>query len=66
MVLISGPGAQIMGQTSDTSSYTGNTVTITHSSSLGTAGTDDLTGTLRVHKDDFALYNVNVKNTVRL
>ncbi|KAK0493504.1 pectinesterase [Armillaria luteobubalina] len=53
----------IMGQTSDTSSYTGNTVTITHSSSLGTAGTDDLTGTLRVHKDDFALYNVNVKNT---
>ncbi|KAK0470952.1 pectin lyase fold/virulence factor [Armillaria novae-zelandiae] len=52
----------IMGQTSDTSSYTGNTVTITHSSSLGTAGTDDLTGTLRVHKDDFALYNVNVKN----
>ncbi|KAK0211910.1 carbohydrate esterase family 8 protein [Armillaria fumosa] len=53
----------IMGQTSDTSSYTDNTVTITHSSSLGTAGTDDLTGTLRVHKDDFALYNVNVKNT---
>ncbi|KAK0186324.1 pectin lyase fold/virulence factor [Armillaria mellea] len=53
----------IMGQTSDTSSYTGNTVTITHSNSLGTAGTDDLTGTLRVHKDDFALYNVNVKNT---
>ncbi|SJL08964.1 related to Pectinesterase [Armillaria ostoyae] len=53
----------IMGQTSDTSSYTSNTVTITHSSSLGTAGTDDLTGTLRVHKDDFALYNVNVKNT---
>ncbi|KAK0186335.1 pectin lyase fold/virulence factor [Armillaria mellea] len=53
----------IMGQTSDTSSYTGNTVTITHSSSLGTAGTDDLTGTLRVHKDDFSLYNVNVKNT---
>ncbi|KAK0199659.1 pectin lyase fold/virulence factor [Desarmillaria ectypa] len=53
----------IMGQTSDTTSYMSNTVTITHSSSLGTAGTDDLTGTLRVHKDDFALYNVNVKNT---
>ncbi|PBK81325.1 pectinesterase-like protein [Armillaria gallica] len=56
----------IMGQTSDTSSYTGNTVTITHSSTLGTAGTDDLTETLRVHKDDFALYNANVKNTMRL
>lgn len=53
----------IMGQTSDTSSYTSNTVTITYSSSLGTAGTDDLTGTLRVHKDNFALYNVDVKNT---
>ncbi|KAK0199648.1 pectin lyase fold/virulence factor [Desarmillaria ectypa] len=53
----------IMGQTSDTTSYTSNTVTITHSSSLGTAGTDDLAGTLRVHKDDFALYNVNLKNT---
>ncbi|KAE9398663.1 pectin lyase-like protein, partial [Gymnopus androsaceus JB14] len=36
---------------------------ITHSASLGTAGSDDLSGTLRVHKDDFALYNVNVKNT---
>lgn len=54
-----------MGSTSDTSSYTSNSVTITHSASLGTAGNDDATGTLRVHKDNFALYNVNVKNTVR-
>ncbi|KAG7443475.1 pectin lyase-like protein [Guyanagaster necrorhizus] len=53
----------IMGQTSDTSSYASNTVTITYSLSLASADDDDSTGTLRVHKDDFALYNVNVKNT---
>ncbi|KAK0184193.1 pectinesterase [Armillaria mellea] len=53
----------IMGQTSDTSSYADNTVTITYSLSLADADDDDSTGTLRVHKDDFALYNVNVKNT---
>ncbi|KIK62575.1 carbohydrate esterase family 8 protein [Collybiopsis luxurians FD-317 M1] len=53
----------IMGATSDTSTQTSNQVTITHSASLGTAGSDDLSGTLRVHKDNFALYNVNVKNT---
>jgi len=53
----------IMGATSDVSTYTANEVTITHSASLGTAGSDDLSGTLRVHKDDFALYNINVKNT---
>ncbi len=50
-----------MGQTSDTSSYASNTVTITYSLSLASADDDDSTGTLRVHKDDFALYNVNVK-----
>ncbi len=55
-----------MGQTSDTSSYASNTVTITYSLSLASADDDDSTGTLRVHKDGFALYNVNVKNTVRL
>ena len=27
------------------------------------AGSDDASGTLRIHKNDFALYNVNVKNT---
>ncbi|KIK63860.1 carbohydrate esterase family 8 protein [Collybiopsis luxurians FD-317 M1] len=52
-----------MGATSNTASQASNQVTITHSASLGTAGSDDLSGTLRVHKDNFALYNVNVKNT---
>jgi pectinesterase len=53
----------IYGSTTDTSSYTSNSVTITHASNAGSAGSDDATGTLRVHKDNFALYNVNVKNT---
>lgn len=54
-----------MGSTTNTASYTSNAVTITASNSAGTTGSDDLSGTLRVHKDDFALYNVNLKNTVR-
>jgi pectinesterase len=28
-----------------------------------TAGSDDASGTLRIHKNDFKMYNVNVKNT---
>ena len=28
-----------------------------------TAGSNDASGTLRIHKDNFKLYNVNVKNT---
>ncbi|KAJ7914282.1 carbohydrate esterase family 8 protein, partial [Mycena leptocephala] len=49
--------------TTDTTSYTSNSVTITFSDSAAQAGSDDPSGTLRVHKDNFALYNVNVKNT---
>lgn len=37
---------------------------ITHDASLATgAASDDLTGTLRVHQDDFSMYNINVQNT---
>ncbi|KAJ7483581.1 putative pectin methylesterase [Mycena latifolia] len=53
----------ILGSTTDTTSYTSNSVTITHSLSAAAAGSDDLSGTLRVHKDNFAMYNVNVRNT---
>ncbi|KAF7357367.1 Carbohydrate esterase family 8 protein [Mycena sanguinolenta] len=54
----------IYGSTTDTTSYTSNAVTITFSDSAAAeGGDDDLSGTLRVHKDDFAMYNVNVKNT---
>ncbi|KAJ6520694.1 carbohydrate esterase family 8 protein [Mycena vulgaris] len=53
----------ILGSTTDTTSYTSNSVTITHSLSAAAAGNDDASGTFRVHKDNFAMYNVNVKNT---
>jgi len=55
---------QIKGETVDNSTYASNAVTITYSISAKAAGSNDASGTLRVHKDDFALYNVNVKNTV--
>ncbi|KAJ6624381.1 pectinesterase [Mycena sp. CBHHK59/15] len=53
----------IYGSTTDNTSYLDNSVTITFSDSAAQAGSDDPSGTLRVHKDDFAMYNVNVKNT---
>ncbi|KAJ6494569.1 carbohydrate esterase family 8 protein [Mycena sanguinolenta] len=53
----------IYGSTTDTTSYTSNSVTITFSDSAAQAGSDDPSGTLRVHKDNFAMYNVNVRNT---
>ncbi|KAL0057548.1 hypothetical protein AAF712_015809 [Marasmius tenuissimus] len=53
----------IYGYTDDTSTYTKNQATITFNAGLDTAGSNDATGTLRIHKDDFKMYNVNVKNT---
>lgn len=46
-----------------TSSYTSNTVTITHGSSAATSGSDDASGTLRVHANSFKMYNINVVNS---
>lgn len=54
---------QILGFTTDMSNYLQNTVTIQFGLSAATAGSDDVSGTLRVHKNDFKLYNINVKNT---
>lgn len=54
----------IYGYTTDTSSYSKNTVTITHSSSLlSGAADDDHTATLRNWAADSSVYNINVKNT---
>lgn len=44
-------------------SYVLNTVTIEFGLSSVKAGGDEPSGTLRIHKDDFKMYNVNVKNT---
>ncbi|KAJ8093395.1 hypothetical protein AAF712_002217 [Marasmius tenuissimus] len=53
----------IYGYTDDTSTYTKNQATITFNAGTDTAGSNDASGTLRIHKDDFKMYNVNVKNT---
>jgi pectinesterase len=44
-------------------SYTANRVTIQAGVSAAQVGYDDPSGTLRVHKDDFNMYNINVRNT---
>ncbi|KAF5372592.1 hypothetical protein D9758_005124 [Tetrapyrgos nigripes] len=53
----------IYGYTADTSTYTQNQATITYSDGADTAGSNDASGTLRIHTDNFKMYNVNVKNT---
>lgn len=52
----------LYGETSDTSSYKGNGVTITHTISSDDAGTLDDSATLRVRSSDFKMYNINVVN----
>ena len=44
-------------------SYSANQVTIQAAVSESQTGSDDVCGTFRVHKDNFSMYNVNVKNT---
>ncbi|KAI5124664.1 hypothetical protein M0805_004272 [Coniferiporia weirii] len=57
----SGP-VTILGYTTNTMDFSENQVVLTHSASLGTAGSDDLSGTLRVQSDNVALYNIDVRN----
>lgn len=54
----------IYGQTTDTRTYTSNTVTITHAITYAAAGSiDDLTATVRNHSPNTAFYNINIANT---
>jgi len=53
----------IFGSTTDTTTYTKNTVTLTHSLSAAQSGSDPTSATLQVNKANFNLYNVNLKNT---
>ncbi|KAG6901501.1 hypothetical protein C0995_011051 [Termitomyces sp. Mi166 len=53
----------IYGYTTDTMSYSANQVTIQAGVTAQQAGSDDASGTVRIHKNDFKMYNVNVKNT---
>lgn len=58
----SGP-LTVYGYTTDTTTYRSNQVNLQAGVDAGQAGSDDASGTLRVHKDDFKMYNINVKNT---
>ncbi|THG92697.1 hypothetical protein EW026_g8297, partial [Hermanssonia centrifuga] len=62
-VLISRSNIKIFGQTTVPLSYSGNTVTITNSLLASTAGSNDLSGTVRVHATNVSLYNLNIANT---
>jgi len=53
----------IYGYTTDTMSYSANQVTVQAGVNSTQAGSDDASGTIRIHTNDFNMYNVNVKNT---
>ncbi|KAJ7704994.1 pectin lyase fold/virulence factor [Mycena rosella] len=53
---------KIMGYTPNSLEFESNTVTLVHNSSLATAGSDDLTGTLRVLSNNVSLYNLDIRN----
>lgn len=52
----------LYGETTDSSSYDGNTVTITHTMTSTEAGNLVASATVNVAMDDFAMYNINVVN----
>ncbi|KAF7319171.1 Pectinesterase [Mycena chlorophos] len=54
----------IYGYTTDTSNYVNNQVNIDAAGNATTAGSDDASGTVRVHKNNFAAYNINIRNTL--
>ena len=39
-----------------------NTVILAHSATGPDAGSDDLSGTIRIHSDNVALYNLDIRN----
>jgi pectinesterase len=53
----------IYGYTTDTSSYSGNTVTITQGLSQDDVSSNDLTATLRAWNVGLKVYNINLQNT---
>ncbi|PVF96551.1 pectin lyase-like protein [Serendipita vermifera] len=62
-VAISRSNIKIYGQTSDSSSYTGNKVTLTDNIPASSAGSNDASGTVRILATGVKLYNLNIANT---
>ncbi|KAI0766039.1 pectin lyase fold/virulence factor [Irpex lacteus] len=63
-VNITRPNLKIYGETQVPLSYSGNTVTITNNIPASIAGSNDLSGTVRVEAANVSLYNLNIANTV--
>ncbi|KAK7048852.1 pectinesterase [Favolaschia claudopus] len=63
-VNVSRPGpVKIIGYTKNSFDFTQNTVTLVHNASLASgAGSDDLTGTLRVLSSNVSLFNLDIRN----
>lgn len=53
----------IYGETTDTTGFAANTVTITQGKSQDDSASNDLTATLRAHTTNLKVYNVNLVNT---
>ncbi|KAK3904819.1 carbohydrate esterase [Staphylotrichum tortipilum] len=53
----------LYGETTNTASYTSNTVTITQAKSQDDSANNDLTATLRAHTPNLRVYNINLANT---
>ncbi|KAF9269306.1 pectinesterase [Marasmius fiardii PR-910] len=53
----------VYGSTDNTDTYTANGATIAFSMGADQAGSNDASGTLRIHSDNVKIYNVNIKNT---
>jgi pectinesterase len=53
----------IYGETTDTSSFSANTVTITQGKSQDDSANNDATATLRAHTTNLKVYNINLVNT---
>ncbi|CAG8657725.1 4582_t:CDS:2 [Acaulospora colombiana] len=62
-VAISRSNIKIYGETSDSSSYTGNKVTLTDNVPASSAGSNDASGTVRILATGVKLYNLNIANT---
>ncbi|KIM26850.1 carbohydrate esterase family 8 protein [Serendipita vermifera MAFF 305830] len=62
-VAISRSNIAIYGETTSTSSYTGNKATIANSITAAAAGSNDASGTVRVLATGVKIYNLNIANT---
>ncbi|KAG8931054.1 hypothetical protein FRC02_003285 [Tulasnella sp. 418] len=62
-VVISRANVKIYGQTTNKLNYNSNTVTISRNVHAGAAGSNDLSGTVRILATGVSLYNLNIENT---